>query len=188
MNKFIEEYDDKVCSTHLTLYPWLWSSECLRNDSKISSSWSEVDLFNYRPSTKCFESLALSPVGIWCQFCKLNSRHEEFVAEASLAECVLRDFATEARKTASRQLLLNLCESIRKRTRSSSVPNWCSDCLEGYFLGASENPNSSTEDPSFSSRLRNEVEDSGGCNHAKVAVLFSGGIDSLILAAIVDRF
>lgn len=181
---FREECHDDVFSTHLTLHPWLWSSESLRNESRMLSNWSEVDLFNYRPSTKCFESLTLSPVGIWCSFCKLNSRHGELFGEVVPAGCGLQDLATETRKTASQQLLFHLCESIKKRTRSCSVPNLCSSCLESYFLEACANQNLPTEDASLRFRPRG----SQGCNHAKVAVLFSGGIDSLVLAAIADRF
>lgn len=59
-----------------------------------------------------------------------------------------------------------LKESVRRRVQS--IPNRCKSC-------------------SLSSQLIVKFTDNNKCEHAKVAILFSGGIDSAVLASLVDE-
>ena len=65
-----------------------------------------------------------------------------------------------------------LKESVMRRVKN--IPNFCKKC--------SHRDLKSHETIKFNSDLNNDFK----CNHAKLAILFSGGVDSTVLAALAD--
>ncbi len=97
----------------------------------------------------------------------------------------LLDIATTEQKTASEQLLDVLGESVRVRVQAQS--ELCAKCLENQITHhkSHEMPDSADVHLAVKSKLRLS---GSRCEHARTAILFSGGIDSLMLAALADRY
>ncbi len=96
---------------------------------------------------------------------------------------MLLDIATKEQTTASERLLNVLGESIRVRVQAQS--DLCAKCLENQITHhkSHEMPDSSDVHLAVKSKLSGSR-----CEHARTAILFSGGIDSLMLAALADRY
>ncbi len=140
---------------------------------------------------------------------EVNGAQRNGTAEAStaeeeaLVELLLRS-ASGQQQDAAVQLLHVLGEAVKVRVRAQSY--LCSKCLQNQLKdlapsanGICRNGDSCSERRSSDCQRTNSLEcvvglDKHGarksrmnCAHARTAVLFSGGLDSLVLAALVDR-
>ena len=99
----------------------------------------------------------------------------------------LLDYSDEEQKKTAHKLISALGESVRIRVEAQS--DFCSFCLQER-LSSTVNLETHvrTEDTATNTHVpKRQLSGQIGCGHARTAVLFSGGIDSLVLAALADR-
>ena len=99
----------------------------------------------------------------------------------------LLDYADEEQKKTAHKLISALGESVRIRVEAQS--DFCSICLQER-LSSTVNleTRGRTEDAATNPHVpKPPLSGKTGCGHARTAVLFSGGIDSLVLAVLADR-
>ena len=100
----------------------------------------------------------------------------------------LLEYADEEQKKTAQDLISALGESVRIRVKAQS--DYCSMCLQER-LSSTRNikHHEITEGAATNTHVPKPLPSGQiGCGHARTAVLFSGGIDSLVLAALADRY
>ena len=94
----------------------------------------------------------------------------------------LLNSANDEQKEVANSLIVALGESVRIRVKAQS--DLCAECLQRRLSSTDQiSKNASNEKVP-----RCLSTGQGACGHARTAVLFSGGLDSLVLAALADRF
>ena len=105
----------------------------------------------------------------------------------------LYSYAFPEQLALSEELVRVLGEAVRVRVTSQSV--LCDQCMK-KLLSSGESKQTADKDHGEQSKLESDkfeniklpLGTTAGCGHARVAILFSGGIDSLIIAALADKF
>ncbi|ESO11561.1 hypothetical protein HELRODRAFT_189999 [Helobdella robusta] len=115
-------------------------------------------------------------------------------------------FVTDERVKAMRDFLKLLGSSVEKRTSAESVCSCCNFCMQKMLENKccsnsliNNLKNSMTFSAPTSSSFPTSVASSSSlmtssssplviCHHSKVAILFSGGLDSLVLALLANRY
>ena len=119
-----------------------------------------------------------------------NSK-EQGTSTGSQKVLILTDFATTEHLVLADQFITVLGEAVHKRVEAQSV--LCGLCLKNYL--SQEHPKSDSFPPSSSDlnipgkdcKSLREHNQFTPCSHSRVAILFSGGIDSLVIAALADK-
>ena len=91
---------------------------------------------------------------------------------------VLLKYRTPEHDSYTTKFLEVLQQAVAVRVDRQS--NLCSDCIQKRITDWKLNSTASSPGPAFEPSIER-------CGHTRVALLFSGGIDSLVLAALTDR-
>ena len=98
------------------------------------------------------------------------------VEESIIGTETLLNSANLKQKEVAHELLDALGESVRIRVKAQS--DLCAECLQKQLLYSADQ---------VGKKVLTQPSGQGRCTHSRTAVLFSGGIDSLVLAALADR-
>ena len=190
----------------LTLYPWL--PKCCKESQGVSNIAGhdvksimnpEIGSLTERYGTVGIHSGILplnntleGNCGSWSETTQRATQENN--SANSCAEGVkigpesLLEYADEEQKKTAQELISTLGESVRIRVEAQS--DFCSTCLQER-LSSTRNikHHEITEGAAANTHVPKPLPSGQiGCGHARTAVLFSGGIDSLVLAALADRY
>lgn len=118
--------------------------------------------------------------------CPLPSQLAAILPKSNI---VIKDIASDEHIMLADELTKVLGEAVRIRVDSQS--NLCGRCIRGSISAQSPQIlKSEAAEPNCHSPLAEAMPCLGKktCGHSRVAVLFSGGIDSLMIAALADRY
>ena len=189
----------------LTLYPWL--QKCCKESQGISNIAGHDVKSTINPEIGSLTE-RYGTIGIHSGILPLNNTLEgncgswsetahrttqDHNSANSYAEGVntgpepLLEYADEEQKKTAQELISVLGESVRIRVEAQS--DFCSMCLQERLSSARNMKHHKITKGAAADMHVPKPLPSGriGCGHARTAVLFSGGIDSLVLAALADR-
>ena len=190
----------------LTLYPWLQKcrkeSHCVSNiaghdvkcimNSEIGSLTEGYGTLGIHSGILPLNNTLEGNCGNWNE--TVHRTTQEHNSVNPRAEGVktgpefLLEYADEEQKKTAQKLISALGESVRIRVEAQS--DYFSMCLQKR-LSSTRNikHHEITESAATNTHVPKPLPSGQiGCGHARTAVLFSGGIDSLVLAALADRY
>ncbi len=186
MHQTCTKEDETWFSFHrdkLTLYPWLPNHPGKASISALDCV-ATPSVMNPELKSLCDKN---GPYGLHCGIFPMNAEqpHDTKSASATENEAVCNSQSRETTESsldillsnlreehihAAKKLVEVLGESVKIRVKAQS--ELCARCLVEQMASAAWKVNKR--------RIKS-------CGHARTAVLFSGGIDSLVLAALADR-
>ena len=189
----------------LTLYPWL--QMCRKESHGVSNIAGydvksiinpEIGSLTERygtvgihsgilPLNKTLEGKCGSPNETAQRITQGHNAENSHADGANTGPKSLLDYADEEQKKTAHKLISALGESVRIRVEAQS--DFCSFCLQERLSSkVNLETHGRTEDAATNTHVpKRLLSGQIGCGHARTAVLFSGGIDSLVLAALADR-
>ena len=181
---------------NMTVYPWMWRTNGIFIESEVKSACgvTDVDKLN-----SIFRGINIQ-IGdhIFPPFSPFNTSNPEEGEIIKLPKCLpesgnifLNELSENPLLDIASQFTDILLQSVRTRIECQST--LCGNCIQERISCDEE-----VKDPELSSGNSQNVTDcdrTGGtlnfptepCGHARVAVLYSGGIDSLVIASLADK-
>ena len=182
----------EMSAMEATLYPWVHRAQVGSATTGVLPM-EECRVFNISQSVDLFSNVTVGDYGVLCNFSEFNTlvlhlRYRIRVCKQTDHIHEISCYASQDQIHLAEQLLEMLSNAVKIRVEAQT--EFCSNCLKTMLCDCSDVCDCILSVEKLKIHQSDDTtccSDSQACRHAKVAILFSGGIDSLVIAALADR-